>query len=136
MNWLETPFWKRDGNDLNDDARRLLREKGWDGEDRSADEICDSTKEEMREKPVDITKRAERSCWGDNGWRVTEVEFLLSTGGPAVRILARDHDGETASNAVLQCQDWYEPWRDVPTSCADDDVLDWFVGLFCIYCEG
>ena len=135
LQWIELSPPLQDPDDLSDDARDLLAGIGWQEVADDPDSVVEAIRYQMLEMPLDITQHAERSCcWEKRDWQVTEIEFLLSTGGPAVRILARDYDGETASNAVLQYQDWFTPWRDVPTSSDGDEILDWFVGLFCI-CE-
>lgn len=42
-----------------------------------------------------------------------EYEILLSTGGPAVRIIGKLNDYGEPESAVLQFQDWYIPWVDI-----------------------
>ena len=63
-----------------------------------------------------------RSGWYSQGDTPTteEFELLLSTGGPATRIIGRIEDGEPVS-ARLQAQDWGTPWTEYLD--ADQDVL-------------
>jgi hypothetical protein len=67
----------------------------------------DSAQERIMEDPLSVRVFGERT---DGGWEVDKVEFLLCTGGPAVRIMAEiDHHGEPC-RAWLEAQDWYKPW--------------------------
>ena len=49
-----------------------------------------------------------------------QVITLLTTGGPAVRIVSDVMDGELYNNR-LQVQDWFTLWTDYP---CDESVLD------------
>lgn len=125
--WLEARF--PDGNDLNNEARALLREHGWPDENREA--VAASIRNEMRDMPIEI---AVRSNWRPVGkvLRPTEFFILLSTGGPATRITGRlDKAGEPADRLLLEYQHWFTPW----TPCediiyAEDQSLEWFCQLF------
>lgn len=63
-----------------------------------------------------------RSDWEDSADDFTPAEFclLLTTGGPAVRIIG-ELDGGEPTAARLQVQDWGTPWTDYID--ADQDVL-------------
>ena len=60
----------------------------------------------------------------------THYELLLSTGGPAARIVG-DLDGGEPRTARLEKQDWFTPWT--PVQLADDEHadLDAFARTFC-----
>lgn len=81
--------------------------------------LVDSTIGECYELPL--------SCEVRSGWATHPSEFepeefriLLCTGGPAVQIIGElDRDG-AATSAILQHQDWFEPWQNLPL---DED--DW-----------
>ena len=71
-----------------------------------------------------------RSFWAPIGEALhpAEFELLLSTGGPACRIVGDLDDHGTPGRAELQWQDWGTPW----TALAGQrcDALNWFAGLF------
>jgi hypothetical protein len=56
-----------------------------------------------------------------------EFEILLSTGGPATRIIGDLECGQPR-NVRLQVQDWGTPWTDYRD--ADDDVLTAYASAF------
>lgn len=57
---------------------------------------------------------------GTGGIQAVEFEILLSTGGPATRIIGDLENGEP-TRARLQAQDWFQPWTDYVQ--ADQDTL-------------
>ena len=59
-----------------------------------------------------------------------EFELLLSTGGPAVRIIG-DIDRGEASNPKLEVQDWFKPWTEYNTTSDDDAALEAYCRCFC-----
>lgn len=123
--WLRTPEHNRDGNDLNNEARLLLRSHGWP--DTGADAVAERIEEQLREHPVEVSVR---SGWHNPGETLEVAEFLilLSTGGPAVRIIGSlDHNGEPY-RARMESQDWFKPWTEYRQ--ANPDTLLWFAGLF------
>lgn len=54
-----------------------------------------------------------------------EFEILLSTGGPATRIIGELDESREPYRARLQCQDWFTPWTDVYIQDATDTLLDY-----------
>ena len=118
----------RDGNDLNTEARAMLREHGWP--DRAAEDVADAIGERMAESALSVEVRSE---WQLIGGELQPAEFriLLSTGGPALRIvgeLSAYHGGPI--NPVLQWQDWGTPWTEFSISADEAESLDWFCQLF------
>lgn len=110
------------------DATKALAE--WDEEygdelhDLEADagdcEDEDSARQRIDEDPLSLQVR---SGWVSPGeeMKAEEFELLLGTGGPAVRIIGElDEYGEPYS-AILQVQDWFQPWTDFHGG--DEDVL-------------
>lgn len=53
-------------------------------------------------------------AWGDVPESDTFV-VLLSTGGPACRIVAK-HDTKVITDAWMEVQDWFTPWTRVPSN--------------------
>jgi hypothetical protein len=112
-----------------DDARKALAE--WDEEngeelkeltDAAGDcESQDDARQRIQEDPLSVEVRNGWRSLGDaSGSGAEEFKILLSTGGPAVRIMGELDDGEV-TRAYLQVQDWGTPWTDY--TAADSDVL-------------
>lgn len=122
MEWLNTDEDDRDGNDLSTGARALLRELSWDG--TNVDDVTEAITERMDEEPLSV----EVGGWwnpGDETPEPSEFRILLSTGGPACRLVGPiDCDGCT-----LEAQDWFIPWQPVTITSTQQDALDWFAGL-------
>lgn len=127
VEWLRSNC--RDGNDLNTEARALLRECGWP--DADADAVAYVIEDRMREAPLSVEVRSE---WQTVGETLEPAEFrlLLSTGGPACQVigdLSAYHGGPI--NAKVQHQDWFRPWSDLDGVNSDQqEALEWFAGLF------
>jgi len=72
-------------------------------------ESLDDAERRIQEDPLSLQFR---SGWTSSGepMQAEEFELLLATGGPAVRIVGElDHNGEPYM-ALLEVQDWFEPW--------------------------
>lgn len=76
----------------------------------------ETARERIEEDPLSIRIFGERI----NGeWEATNYEILLSTGGPASRIVGDlNQDGEP-DNASLEVQDWFKPWTLYPPANTD-----------------
>jgi hypothetical protein len=126
--FLDNPRRDADGfAELSDDARELLAEIA---DARTFDELgrddADAVAEYARELALSVCVRS--------GWVLVgeplepeEFELLLSTGGPACRIVGDLRDEEPC-RAEVQWQDWGTPWT--PLAGQRCDALDWFAGLF------
>lgn len=82
-------------------------------------ELVDDITDECYELPL--------SCEVRSGWATHPSEFepegfriLLCTGGPAVQLIGELDRGGAATSAILQHQDWFEPWQNLPL-----DENDW-----------
>lgn len=125
--FLDNPRRDADGfAELSDEARELLSEIA---DARTFDELgrddAEAVEEYARELALSVCVR---SGWAPVGevLEPAEFEILLSTGGPACRIVG-DFDG-TPSRSEIQWQDWGAPWtRLAGQRC---DALDWFADLF------
>ena len=51
-----------------------------------------------------------------------ELQILLCTGGPAVRIIAQLED-EMVTDSRLEYQDWFMPWVELPLTSEDKQVI-------------
>ena len=104
-----------------------LREAaGWTREVEHGDgcENEDEARQRIDEDPLSLRIFGERT---DGEWVASDYELLLTTGGPAVRIIG-DLDNGEATSARLQVQDWFKPWSEY--IAADTDVLMAYVGCF------
>lgn len=97
---------------------------------------ADEVRERVQESALSVEVRGAWYTPGDeDGAKPTEYQVLLSTGGPALRIVG-DLNGysEPDGEARLQHQDWGTPWTDYTPDVAEDDewedALAWFVGCF------
>lgn len=83
---------------------------------------ADAVRERIQEGPLSVEVR---SGWYSPGDDSTPEEFciLLSTGGPALRLVGDlDERGEPV-RAYLQHQDWGTPWTDYYAGAGSDAVL-------------
>lgn len=126
--FLDNPRRDADGfAELTDEARELLSEIA---DARTFDELgrddAEAVTEYARELALSVCVRS--------GWVLVgeplepeEFELLLSTGGPACRIVGDLRDEEPC-RAEIQWQDWGTRWT--PLAGQRSDALDWFAGLF------
>ena len=91
----------------------------------------DSLRERLEEGPLSVRVR--------NGWYAPgsgadaepeEFEILLSTGGPALRIIGEMGMWSRPERPVLQWQDWGTPWTDHDLTRAEAEALEAYCGLF------
>lgn len=81
----------------------------------------DDARERIQEDPLEITVRSDWVSTSDE-MKPSEYCILLTTGGPAVRIIGDLEDGE-ATSAKLQTQEWGTPWTDYESSSEEDEDL-------------
>lgn len=88
----------------------------------------DDARERIQEDPLSLEFRSD---WVSPKDEMTPAEFclLLTTGGPAVRIIGEIEDGE-ASRARLEVQDWGTPWTEHLLTGDDMATLMAYVGVF------
>lgn len=94
-------------------------------------ESLEDAEQRISDEPLSVEVR---SGWTIPGEEMTATEFciLLSTGGPAVRIVGElDEYGET-DRAWLEVQDWGTPWTQYHG--ANQDVLLTYSRQFCFTC--
>jgi hypothetical protein len=100
-----------------------------DGEEfTDADEI----REEAQESALEVQVRGDWHAPGDTeASEATEYYILLSTGGPALRIVGDLDRGQPDSRPRLQHQDWGTPWTEVYPDAEDwDEAVNWYLGCF------
>lgn len=89
-------------------------------------QALEDAQQAIQEDPLSVEVRGD---WytpghrqGENKSYVNEYRILLSTGGPATRIVGELDDYAQPVTAKLQVQDWFLSWTDfVPQE--DDEVL-------------
>lgn len=82
----------------------------------------DGAREAIQEDPLSVEVR---SGWASRAeeFEAEEFQILLCTGGPAVRIRG-EIDGERASRAWVEYQDWFTPWEELrPLPCEQETLL-------------
>jgi hypothetical protein len=120
-----------DVRDLTPAAREMADDESWDiNGDRIL--LAEQIRDHVREMPLSLLVRSD---WHEPGGEsaYSQFELLLSTGGPAVRILGELDSYCEPYRPALQFSDWNIGWTDHPESKVD--ALLWFAGQF-YYGEG
>ena len=110
-------------------ARRELLNRDW-AEDQDRETIFEGIDQEISEDPLSVQVRSD---WGDIGAELEPAEFeiLLSTGGPASRIVGELNQYKWPTRPRLQHQDWFTPWTEyLDATDAQNEALDWYCGMF------
>jgi hypothetical protein len=91
---------------------------------QSAAGECESREDAEQRIQEDALEVSVRSDWhnpGDKPESPSEFKILLSTGGPATRIIGELNEHGEPTRARLQVQDWGTPWTDYRE--ADEEAL-------------
>lgn len=99
---------------------------------------ADAIRERAQEMALSVEVRGPWHTPGDtDGNKADEFQILLSTGGPALRVMGdlNDYGEPDADNSRLEIQDWGTPWteyRPALIETADDweEAWAWFLGCF------
>lgn len=96
---------------------------------------ADAIQERAMESALSVEVRGAWHTPGDDESRkAAEYQILLSTGGPACRLLGDLDEHGNAELPMVQHQDWFTPWTDYRPDCAKADDYDaamsWFAGCF------
>lgn len=93
----------------------------------TSDEAYETVREEILESPLCLSVRSD---WAPLGGALEPAEFciLLSTGGPALRIVGTLGRFGCPENSRMQHQDWGTPWTDYPA--IGSAVLDSWAAQF------
>lgn len=126
--FLENPRRDAEGFDeLSTEARELLRDIASAATfDELGRDDAEAVEEYARELALSVCVRSGWVLIGEP-LDADEFEILLSTGGPACRIVGDLRDEEPCRSEI-QWQDWGTRWT--PLTGQRSDALDWFAGLF------
>lgn len=89
----------------------------------------DEARQRIHEDPLSI----ELGGWWTVGSEPepTEYRILLTTGGPAVRIVGDLGQGNEPASASLEVQDWFKPWTEYRSGVnSHDEILEAYVACF------
>lgn len=115
-----------------DNIRELLTQEIEDGYEPDGFEFDeDAAREAIQEDPLSFQVRSGWHSPGEES-EPEEFELLLSTGGPATRIIG-DIDNGSLTNPRLQAQDWFTSWQDIRTTSEQDEILERYVAEFPMY---
>jgi hypothetical protein len=112
-----------EGRHLSREAKACLKFHEYDGTNHA--EVSEAIETGFWESPLSLDVR---SGWGTpSKLEPEEFQILLSTGGPALRIIG-DLEDLSPANARLEYQDWGTPWTEYLNT--DYEALQWFSSLF------
>jgi hypothetical protein len=91
----------------------------------------DAARQTIEESAVSVEIRDDWKQPGAVG-EPAEYKILLTTGGPALRIIGEMGQYNQPENARLEWQDWFTPWTEyrAPDGLTDDSVLLAFARQF------
>jgi len=95
---------------------------GKDSDDPEAWHDAERAQERIQEHALSIEVRSDWHTPGDKDAEDSEYCILITTGGPAARIVGSLDRGQP-TDARFEYQDWFRPWTEVQTDSADDAVM-------------
>ena len=97
--------------------------EGKDSDEPEAWHDEERARQHIEEDALSVEVRGDWHTPGDDDTSgATEYNILLTTGGPAARIVGQLDRGQPSS-AVFEYQDWFKPWTEVYTDSADSAIL-------------
>ena len=128
---LDPDFWER-LEELRDMEDRAPEDEAELARMEAIREHCDNeddARDAILEDALSVEVRSDWHTPGDPS-EAAEYCILLSTGGPAVRIIGDLDQWKQPTSATLQVQNWGTPWTDYREHVADEDTLLQYVGCF------
>ena len=116
------------GDDVEEDCRTCKGEGTvpcTEGKDSDCPEDWhdeDSARERIEEDALSVEVRSDWHTPGEDA-EASEYCILITTGGPAARIVGDLGAYNQPSSARFEYQDWFKPWTEVQTDSADDAVM-------------
>ena len=90
------------------------------------DEQQEQARETIENDPLSVEVRSSWFSPGSEDYNTpAEYKILLSTGGPATRIIGQFSEYGEPETATLQVQDWSKPWTDYTQDVAESILLDY-----------
>lgn len=88
-------------------------------------EAFEAIEQQIQEMPLSVQVRSEWYTPGQENVIPSEFEILLSTGGPATRIVGELDAWGQATNCRVQARDWWQPWTNgyTPTSWEQERLV-------------
>jgi hypothetical protein len=133
VNALETE-WDRYGElkemdavDMTDEEKAELAELT---ETAGEFENQDAVRERIEEGPLSVQVRSGWYAPGGEQDKPEEFEILLSTGGPALRILGDLDNYGQPNRPRLQYQDWFTAWTERITTGDENEALEKWCSVF------
>lgn len=133
--WVRLEELNEERGAIETDAERAA----WDEENgevhaelrKAAGDECRSAEEARTRIEEDALSVQVRSGWVSPGEKMDpkEFEILLSTGGPATRIIGELDDSNEPFRARLEAQDWFLPWTEYRG--AREETLLAYAQCFC-----
>lgn len=123
---------RMEAREISREARRMLRKDfAYDGDNR--EQCLEDITEHCRESVLSVEVRSGWHNPGEAPDIPEDFRFLLSTGGPALRLRGNLNCHNEPRRVWLEYQDWYTPWTEYHGG--ELDALLWFASLF-YYGEG
>jgi hypothetical protein len=94
-------------------------------QEASDDDQTENIREQIEEEPLSIQVRGGWYTPGAEKPDADEYEILLSTGGPALRIVGDLSEHMEPSNARLEYQDWGTPWTEYHEEGCEEVLLSY-----------
>lgn len=114
-------------------AADLLGDVSWDAETGTPATLQEAITDYVNSLPLTVLVRSGWYAPGTSEQQPEEFEILLSTGGPACRIIGELDRGSVAWQSgcrpVMQHQDWFKPWTESSYDINTDALL-WFCEQF------
>lgn len=98
----------------------------FDGEELTADGI----QQRIEEMPLEIAVRSDWHTPGTEAEKPEEYRILLTTGGPALRIIGELDEYSQPESARLEWQDWGTRWTKYHTTTEQEEQLIEFARFF------
>lgn len=104
-----------DGEEIDGEPCEHIGDDDWHDED--------GAQRRIDEDPLSIQVRGDWCNVGEEpDTKNGQFEILLTTGGPAARIMGELRDGQPY-RAWFEYQDWFKPWTEVWVDSADNAVM-------------
>lgn len=125
----EGSYFGDDDDDDEDEDQDTDADEDDDAEDYSGS-TSDDIRERIEESPLSVQVRDGWKNPGAESEGPEEFEILLSTGGPALRIIGELDEHLTPYRVQLQHQDWGTPWTDIRLTADDRKIVQAYCEVF------